>query len=936
MVGISWAQLHRCALYFLLALISSPALAINTIDITPSVPHYPLGQSFEYLEDPTQTLTIDSVIGDSLAEPWIQSQQDEPNLGHSQAAYWFRVQLNSPAMGFNDTLEWLLEVSWIFIDHIEVYLLDDQGRIIQEYRAGQQLPFSQRPVEHRHFIFPMEIELGKSYSLYLRVISENLILVPATIWEKSFFDREDDKALLLAGISWGTIGVMAIYNIFLYLLLRDKIYLYYVGYSSFFLLLLLNMRGLGYQFLWSQSVWWENHAVSILVTMVIAFGYIVSSEILNLRKVLPWADYIIRSTVICYALSRLSIEIFQIDLYAISTTIAVAFILEVIACSMYCAYKGDVLANTFTAAWSVPLAGPLITAMSSKNWLPYNKLTEYATDFGLALQVILISMVIAARINQERRERARIQAKAVAVEAKSQARNQFFAQMSHELRTPMSGVIGMAELLEETQVTALQKHYIKVIHDSSTALVNIVNDILDISKIEAGKMELETVGFDLEQLIHQCSALFTPMSTKVGVPLVSSVAPNTPLHLMGDPTRLRQIINNLVGNAFKFTSTGQITLRANLATRDEKGLVIRFEVSDTGTGISAQAQESLFDAFQQEDNSTTRLYGGTGLGLSIAKQLTQAMDGEIGVTSRVGVGSTFWFTAKFLPADNLELENPIQTADLTHKRLLVIDDSPSYCDVIREQAQSWGMHVDVAYHGDSATSLLSLANEHNKPYDLVTLDRQLPGMSGLDIAYWISRNDFAVKPAIIILTVSHEPLSPQEKISYCITAQYTKPIPMLRLRIAIANALHLHPISNENYPIEKREDTYQCTLQLLVAEDNKVNTIIISNMLEKFGAKADFVENGLEAVQAVSKEHQRYDLVLMDFNMPQLDGIAATQEIRKLEQQQGLATLPIVALSAAIDTEFTALCDEAGMQGHLAKPYNKQELFMLLQKHEEN
>jgi two-component system, sensor histidine kinase RetS len=880
---------------------------------------------WQVLLDSQGSLQLDEVRSPERTSQFAPAQLNHIYSPGGSAALWLRYRLPPHQQ------EQMLRVFSPYLEYLDLYLLQD-NQILSHTRTGNRLPLSSRPLTGRDFLLPLAPS-AEPIELYLRLSSVYALRPDVSLQSTQSLATDDDRALLFGSLI-GCIIMLVLYNLVRFAYVRTASTLWLAAVQLNLLLVAVTELGISTPWLGQWQTLQPNILnLAILLSLLCTLAFTASF----FRQVCPTTPLtkLLLTEMALISLSGLLLLVvtnMQFNqLVYVLIAIAGLSMLIVAAYHWRHSYRPARLFTLALLTLSLAFVGSLPVYFGY--WQVDSEWLNFAQLSAAVVCNFLLSMALSERQRRilhadfsERRDRA-------AQLAELNAKAEFLARISHEIRTPMNGVLGMSELLLGTPLSTKQLDYVQTIHSAGNELLSLINEILDISKLESGQIELDDVQFDLNALIDDCLAIFRSKAEQQKVELISFIQPQVPRVISGDPTRLRQALLSLLDNAFKLTSEGEILLVAALENSGEQTR-LRIAIQDSGEPLQADERDALLNAALQSKDFLANSKLGGRLGLIIARQLIHMMDGQFGVQTGQQRGNTLWLT---LPLDSARLQQSTCDFDqqLQGKRVLVVDDNETCRKVLQQQCNSWGMHASEASSGKEALAILRTRAHLREHFDVVLLDQDMPGMTGMQLSAKIKEDPSLHNDILVIMLtgISHAPSKIIAR-NAGIKRILAKPVAGYALKTTLADELSQlqrgAALSSMRVAELPPAITIPSDFKILVAEDNSISTKVIRGMLAKLNLQPDTASNGEQALRAI--QAQRYDLVLMDCEMPVLDGFTATAMLRTWEAENHQPRTPVVALTAHIMSEHKERARQVGMDGHMAKPIELSHLRELIER----
>ncbi|WP_339438511.1 hybrid sensor histidine kinase/response regulator [Pseudomonas sp. EA_15y_Pfl1_P104] len=721
--------------YLLILLLCGLPLLANAVEFNQDTRSLPLGRAMQVLEDPTDALTIADVSAPSAATQFKPHDKDTLNAGYSRSVFWLKVNLHYLPTHPEAQRTWLLELAYPPLDHLDLYLPDNTGTYRLAGRTGDALPFSSREIRQNNYLFNVDFTPGQAKTVYLRLQSEGSIQAPLTLWSSTAYLEQQPLRLYVLGLIYGVLLGMLVYNLFIYLSVRDTSYLYYIFYIASFGMYQLSVNGAAVEYFWPNNPWWANAATPFLIGSAALFGSLFARSFLHTAQHSRWINRLLLALVACGAVVMLlSLMTSYALALRLATGLALVFTVTIFVAAIKAWYCGLRVARYFIIAWSAFLLGGVVNTLMVLGYLPNVFLTMYASQIGSAIEVALLSLALADRINSMREQQAQILFDASQklevlnqqLARSNRLKDEFLATLTHELRTPMNGVIGSLELMQTVRLDADLAQYQQTAAGSARDMMRMVNGILTLTELQAGRLSAQPQVFSLRGTLDTLRQQFNASAQSKGLAFSIDVAGELPDRVVGDADKLLQCLDCLLDNAFKFTHEGSVRLRVVGVPHSEGALRLSFIVTDTGIGFAFLDEATLYQRFFQLDGSTTREYGGMGIGLAICRQLIELLGGRLTHHSEPSKGSRF----------QLELEVEVSPVPPEFKPMPGRQRAPQECAVLLVDDNSVGqlvvrgMLLKLGYRVKSVDSgPNALAALQGEDFDAVLLDLPEGGFS---------------------------------------------------------------------------------------------------------------------------------------------------------------------------------------------------------------
>lgn len=916
----------------LMLLISSLASAAEIIVLKQEQRDYrPLAsQQDVFCSPPDQAPSAGQLLNTSTQWPWQPASKDTLNRGFTNQSCWLRLSIDSSQLAqagsaaTKQPQDWSLVINYALLNELQVFVRHGNGPV-HEFSAGLNQRFDQRPLARRLPTFPLSLNLSSVDSssdtsshasnlttVLISVRSDHAIQLPIRLWRNDALQQWQSRTDQLQALFYGAMLVMMLYHLFLFLSLRERVYLHYVGWTASLTLLMIILQGHGQQYLWPTTALLGGHIMTLLLPLIVLIGSHFTISFLalaehraSLAKLLQLHIYA------AIALLLLMPFIPTVWLLPLDMSLIFSFDLAVLYVASQRLFARDPDARYFSIAWLCMLSGGLLIVLNKFGLISRTPITENLLQIGIFLDVMLLSLALAARINrlkadQLEAQRLRTEMESLRSSSRNQAKSEFLVTMSHQIRTPMQGILGIADLLRRSDVDASrQRQYADTIYNATDSLVGVLNDLLDHSRIETGRLSLSPSEVRPEELVSDVVGLFINTATEKNLPIYSYIDSRVPALIVTDAVRVKQILTTLLSNAIRFTDSGQISVSISVRQpADVSGsLVLICDVTDSGCGLdAAQSAAILSDTLKH-----------SSLGLSVARKLCHLLGGELGITSSLGHGASFHFSLPCRIASH-----GVDNGSLPGKKLLAITESRALRLSVCQLADRWGMNGQEI----SLVELATFTETDSASIDVLVVDQR----SYLELSC-LRQTPFGHCPWVVLTERSHSMIAATPANRPVLEL----PLESRRLRHSL-NSLLGGSETVINSVLTPPPSTLTMPDKVLVVEDDAVSQMVISSILESLDMRATVMGDGDSASASVAPAKPHWQVIFMDCEMPKMDGYEATRAIRQREQEQGRQPCWIIALSAHAGTAAISQAKQAGMNDYLCKPVTRDQVHQALQR----
>lgn len=919
---LKWMQFKTIFLFGLILSIGMSCQSLfAAVDVAEQNATINLAKYSQYFLDDDHSLAFESALN-SVDRFQPVAPKSFINFGITTSVLWLTTDL---ANSSDQVVKRYIKIDYPIIDDVRILLFNPASGEKQFVLAGDKVPLAERDIPVLAPVIPISIPAKGKIQVLMRAETSSNLVLPLELETEATLLSNMEWSKVINGVVYGVSIGLTLFNLFLYFSVRMNLYLSYVGLlvlSGTFMALVdgagLYLPGLvGYQ---------DTFVVVMIYASNVSAAQF-TRYFLGLQKKRNWQEKL--TNFLSYA-NLAGLALVPLIDFQLSCNLVLMLGLLVTNCMLVLGIIGIMNKNNsaiiFTIAFAIPAISASASIAAAVGLLDNLLVAVYGNKVAYILQMVLLSIGVGGVINQLKDEKIRSQKEAQEALEQSAAKGEFLAKMSHEIRTPMNGVIGLAQLLNNTKLNSTQSHYVDTIISSGNALLGVINDVLDYAKIEAGKMKTEKIEFDLFDLLSEVGTLFQIQAMEKGLSFEGYVDPNVPRYVQSDPTRFRQILLNFLSNAFKFTNEGSIQVFVTCESRGENG-VIKVLVKDTGIGISVEGQQNLFSNFEQAEENTARKFGGTGLGLAICKELANLLGGDVGLNSTVSKGSEFWFTfVTPIPEREFVTQNDgRKTLAYSHNLLhvMLVDPDFDYALTLVRELSTRGMLVT---HRKTVEEGYETFREGYEQFriDMVILTEHESVTDLLRMVQKIKQLPNTKNTEFLLLTKIGSDISADKAQVYGIQHVLPKPVFSFQLYDFVTRP-RLHALQHDE---DRHSDRSQPLrgMRVLVADDNKVNIMVVQGMLKQFQLDVTLANNGAEALEIYRQQADSIDLILMDCEMPTMNGYQATEQIRAWEQEHNIPRTPIIALTAHAVDEYIERCVAAGMDDVLTKPINVRSL----------